>query len=95
MRGYLLCRQSPRRPRKKSDRSRPLLPDAVIAGPAFNAGRYGTACGAVCEAVGKNPEIPTVTGMYPENPGVDMYRKSTPYRQNADSARGSRRMPFP
>ncbi len=22
-------------------------PDAVIAGPAFNAGRYGTACGAV------------------------------------------------
>ncbi len=22
-------------------------PDAVIAGPAFNAGRYGTACGAM------------------------------------------------
>ena len=25
--------------------------DGLIAGPAFNAGRYGTACGAVCAAV--------------------------------------------
>src|SRR5262249_61991205 len=23
-------------------------PDAVVAGPAFNAGRYGLACGRVC-----------------------------------------------
>jgi glycine reductase len=65
-----------------------FAPDAVIAGPAFNAGRYGTACGAVCEAVGKNLEIPTVSGMYPENPGVDMYRKSTYIARTADSARG-------
>ena len=27
--------------------------DGLIAGPAFNAGRYGTACGAVCAAVAK------------------------------------------
>ena len=26
-------------------------PDLFIAGPAFNAGRYGLACGAVCAAV--------------------------------------------
>lgn len=63
-------------------------PDAVAAGPAFNAGRYGTACGAVCEAVRKNLGLPTVSGMYEENPGVDMYRKSTYIARTADSARG-------
>ncbi len=63
-------------------------PDAVIAGPAFNAGRYGTACGAVCESVKKNLGLPTVTGMYQENPGVDMFRKSTYIVPTADSARG-------
>ncbi len=47
-------------------------PDAVIAGPAFNAGRYGTACGGVCEAVVKKLGIPAVSGMFPENPGVEM-----------------------
>ena len=26
-------------------------PDLFIAGPAFNAGRYGVACGAICKAV--------------------------------------------
>jgi len=63
-------------------------PDAVVAGPAFNAGRYGTACGAVCEVVAKELKIPTVTGMYEENPGVDMYRKTTYIVRTADSARG-------
>ena len=50
-------------------------PDLVVAGPAFNAGRYGMACGAICsclEALG----IPAVTAMYRENPGVDQYRKT-------------------
>ena len=63
-------------------------PDAVIAGPAFNAGRYGTACGAVSEAVLKKLGIPVVTGMYPENPGVDMFRKSVYIVETSDSARG-------
>ncbi|KUK42088.1 MAG: Glycine reductase, selenoprotein B [Thermovirga lienii] len=63
-------------------------PDALVAGPAFNAGRYGTACGAVCEAVAKELGIPTVTGMYEENPGVDMFRKATYIVKTADSARG-------
>ena len=65
-----------------------LKPDAVIAGPAFNAGRYGTACGAVSEAVSKKLGIPVVTGMYPENPGVDMYRKGIYIVETSDSARG-------
>lgn len=63
-------------------------PDAVVAGPAFNAGRYGTACGAVSEAVAKRLGIPVVTGMYEENPGVDMFRKSAFIVPTADSARG-------
>lgn len=62
--------------------------DAVIAGPAFNAGRYGTACGTVAEAVQRELGIPAVTGMYAENPGVDMYRKSVYIVSTEDSARG-------
>lgn len=50
-------------------------PDLVIAGPAFNAGRYGVACGAVAQAVTQQLSIPVVTGMYEENPGVDLYKK--------------------
>lgn len=53
-------------------------PDLVIAGPAFNAGRYGVAAGAVATAVMERLEIPAVTGMYEENPGVEMYKK-VPY----------------
>lgn len=49
-------------------------PDGVLAGPAFNAGRYGIACGAVCKAVQQQLNIPAVTGMYKENPGVDLFR---------------------
>ena len=51
-------------------------PDVLVAGPAFNAGRYGVACGAVCESAKKQLGIPAVTGMFPENPGVDLFKKS-------------------
>lgn len=54
-----------------------LEPDLFIAGPAFNAGRYGISCGSMASAVGKELGIPTVTGMYPENPAVDLFRKDT------------------
>ncbi len=53
----------------------PYHPDLFFAGPAFAAGRYGVACGAICKAVGEKLGIPVITGMYQENPGVDMYRK--------------------
>ena len=49
-------------------------PDLFIAGPAFNAGRYGVACGAIAEAVQQQLNIPVLTGMYEENPGADMYK---------------------
>ena len=51
-------------------------PDVVVAGPAFDAGRYGVACGLVCQVV-RSLGIPTVTAMYPENPAVALYRTET------------------
>lgn len=50
-------------------------PQLVLAGPAFNAGRYGIACGAVCRAIQERFGVPAVTGMYPENPAVTEYRR--------------------
>ena len=50
-------------------------PRLLLAGPAFNAGRYGIACGALCRAVQEHFKIPAVTAMYHENPAVDQYRK--------------------
>jgi glycine reductase len=63
-------------------------PDVFVAGPAFNAGRYGVACGASCSAVGKQLGIPVVTAMYEENPGLELYRKGVYIVPTADSARG-------
>lgn len=63
-------------------------PDALVAGPAFNAGRYGTASGGAADAAQKQLGIPAVCGMYTENPGVDMYRKSVFIVPTTDSARG-------
>lgn len=62
--------------------------DGFIAGPAFNAGRYGTACGAVASAVKKALNIPVISAMYKENPGVDLYRKDICIVETPDSARG-------
>src|SRR5437899_6485908 len=50
-------------------------PDLLVAGPAFLAGRYGVACGALCAAVQAQLKIPAVTAMHAENPGVDLYRR--------------------
>jgi glycine reductase complex component B subunit gamma len=50
-------------------------PDLVVAGPAFLAGRYGVACGALCAAVQSRLGVAAVTGMHAENPGVDLYRR--------------------
>ena len=65
-------------------------PDLVIAGPAFNAGRYGTACGTVSKMVQDELKIPAVTGMYVENPGADMFKKDVYIVSTKDSAAGMR-----
>lgn len=45
-----------------------------IAGPGFNAGRYGMACGAITALVTEQLKIPAVTALYSENPGTDLYK---------------------
>ncbi len=65
-------------------------PDLFIAGPAFNAGRYGVACGAIAAAVKKNLDIPAMTGMYEENPGVDMFKTAVYIVSTRNSAVGMR-----
>jgi len=65
-------------------------PNVLVAGPAFNAGRYGTACGTVCSLVKERLGIPVLTGMYPENPGVDMFKRDVIILKTKDSAAGMR-----
>lgn len=49
--------------------------DIFIAGPAFQAGRYGVACGTICKAVKGKFNVPVVTSINVENPGVEMFKK--------------------
>lgn len=70
---------------------KPLNADIFIAGPAFNAGRYGVACGAICTAVKENLNIPVISAMYPENPGVDMFVKNVLMVKTTNSAAGMRK----
>jgi glycine reductase complex component B subunit gamma len=66
-------------------------PDVFVAGPAFNAGRYGMACGEIGKYVFEQFKIPVVTGMYKENPGVDVCRQQAIIVETADSAAGMRK----
>lgn len=61
-------------------------PDVFVAGPAFNAGRYGVACGTICKAVKERLGVPVLTAEYEENPGVDMFRKDVIIVKTGDSA---------
>jgi len=55
---------------------RELAPDLVVAGPAFNAGRYGLACAAVCAAARRELGVPALTAMFTENPGRELADRS-------------------
>ena len=65
-------------------------PDLFIAGPAFNAGRYGVACGTIADAVKTELGIPVLTGMYEENPGADMFKAKVYMVATKNSAAGMR-----
>ena len=65
-------------------------PDVVVCGPAFNAGRYGVACGTVAAAVKDELNLPVVTGMYEENPGADMFKNKVYIIATKNSAAGMR-----
>ena len=63
-------------------------PDLVIAGPAFNAGRYGMASGEICKTVQDRLGIPAVTAMFKENPGADLFHEEVYIVQSDESVRG-------
>lgn len=65
-------------------------PDLFIAGPAFNAGRYGFAAATIAHEVEEQLGIPVITGMYEENPGADMFKKSIYIVSTRNSAVGMR-----
>jgi glycine reductase complex component B subunit gamma len=66
-------------------------PDIFVAGPAFNAGRYGMACGEIGKYVFEQFKIPVVTGMYKENPGIDVCRHQAIIVETGDSAASMRK----
>jgi len=63
-------------------------PDVFVAGPAFNAGRYGVACAKVCDFVRRELGVPSVTGMWHENPAVDMYIRDNYIVSTRETAAG-------
>ncbi len=68
------------------EKIRAAKPDLFIAGPCFQAGRYGMAAGALCVAVQSQLNIPVVTGMAGENPGADLYREFLYIIDSGDNA---------
>lgn len=74
-----------------SEQIEAIKPDLIIAGPAFNAGRFGIACGDICSLANEKHGIETVTGMYIENPAVEIYKSKTYIIETGNSAAGIRK----
>jgi glycine reductase complex component B subunit gamma len=68
------------------EKIRAAKPDLFVAGPCFQAGRYGIAAGALCVAAQSQLNIPVVTGMAEENPGADLYREFLYIVDSGDNA---------
>src|SRR5262245_15298047 len=60
-------------------------PHLLIAGPAFESGRYGVACGAICKAAQERLGIHAVAGMDQENAGAALYCKNVYIIDSGDS----------
>jgi glycine reductase complex component B subunit gamma len=60
--------------------------DLFVAGPCFQAGRYGMAAGALCSAVQAKLGIPVIAGMAQENPGADLHRETLFIIDSGDNA---------
>lgn len=65
-------------------------PDMLVAGPGFNAGRYGLACASICDEAQKRLSIPVLTALYPENPGAEMFHSKIYIVETSVSAAGMR-----
>lgn len=70
---------------------RPLEFDIFLAGPAFMAGRYGVACGNICRKVQEVFNVPVITSMNEENPGVLMFKKEMYVFKGGKSAAAMRK----
>lgn len=68
-----------------------VKPDVFIAGPAFNAGRYGVACAKMANYVKNELGVPSVTAMWYENPAVPMYVKDNYIMNTTETAVGMRK----
>lgn len=69
-------------------------PEALVAGPAFMAGRYGEACTAVCRKVKEELGIPVITGLAPEHPSVERFKRDIPIvRTGANGADMKKSLP--
>jgi betaine reductase len=62
--------------------------DLLVAGPAFNAGRYGMACAAICEAVEQRLGIPALTALFPDNAAVAVFRNRVTILATSDDVMG-------
>lgn len=65
--------------------------DIFFAGPAFRAGRYGSACGNIGRAVAEKFNVPVISSMDEENPGVEMFRKHIYVFKGGSSAAAMRK----
>jgi glycine reductase len=65
-----------------------FAPDVVVAGPAFDAGRYGLACARVAAAVTARLDVPALTAMAPENIAAEIYRREIFIVRTAATALG-------
>jgi glycine reductase len=65
-----------------------VKPDVFIAGPAFNAGRYGVACAKMCDFIKREFKVPSIAGMFSENPAVEIYVKDIYIVPSAETASG-------
>ena len=65
-----------------------FAPDVVVAGPAFESGRYGLACGQVCMDVSRSLGRPAITAMHPENAAVALHRREIVIVPTSASAAG-------
>jgi glycine reductase len=63
-------------------------PQVLVTGPAFNAGRYGTACAVLARRAQAELGIPAVTAMFRENPGFEMCRAAVAVVPTGEDAAG-------
>jgi len=61
-------------------------PDAVVLGPAFNAGRYGLVCAALAAEIPARTRVPAITGLYEENAALALYRSRALIVRTGNSA---------